>query len=341
MTAPSPARGWRSGRRLARALVAGVVITGLTVTAPASADYYAGLSAYEDGDFISAARELQPAAEQGDSRAQRLLGLLYRDGRGVLRDDVSAYVWLHLAAAAGEPRAAAERDRLAWKLEADDLDRAQRLASAWRPGRAIAATAPSAPAAAPTADYDLPELAGRPLDRQQVADLQWQLALHGYDPGPADGVAGPRTRAAIARYQADAGLPVDGEPSLALLDHVQYAEGPRQGQVAAQTDRALPPLEEEELGPPPDIVGDDEAETEALPEPERQPAAAGDVMDVYTRAIQQALARQGYYHGPIDGVLNGGTREAIRRYQSRHGLPETGEVSLELVNHVRLIAGAT
>src|SRR5262249_54340668 len=54
------------------------------------------------------------------------------------------------------------------------------------------------------------------------ADLQWQLAVHGYDPGPADGSFGPRTEAAIRQYQADAGLPVDGQPSPQLLDHLQY-----------------------------------------------------------------------------------------------------------------------
>lgn len=42
--------------------------------------------------------------------------------------------------------------------------------------------------------------------------LQRQLNARGYDPGPIDGRVGPRTRAAIARYQAAQGLPVTGSP---------------------------------------------------------------------------------------------------------------------------------
>lgn len=51
-------------------------------------------------------------------------------------------------------------------------------------------------------------------DRQA---LQRALTAAGYDTGGTDGVIGARTRAAIAAYQAAAGLPVTGEPSLELL----------------------------------------------------------------------------------------------------------------------------
>lgn len=36
------------------------------------------------------------------------------------------------------------------------------------------------------------------------------LTALGYDPGAIDGLAGPRTAAAVAQFQRDAGLPVDG-----------------------------------------------------------------------------------------------------------------------------------
>ena len=47
--------------------------------------------------------------------------------------------------------------------------------------------------------------------------LQERLTARGFDTGGADGVIGKRTTDAIAAYQASAGLPVTGEPSLALL----------------------------------------------------------------------------------------------------------------------------
>ncbi len=53
-----------------------------------------------------------------------------------------------------------------------------------------------------------------------VVRIQNALRFEGYDPGPADGVVGPRTRAAIRRYQADHGIEVTGEPSRNLQDRL-------------------------------------------------------------------------------------------------------------------------
>ena len=39
------------------------------------------------------------AAEQGDARAQNMLGAMYHDGDGVPKDDVEAYAWLSLSVA--------------------------------------------------------------------------------------------------------------------------------------------------------------------------------------------------------------------------------------------------
>jgi peptidoglycan hydrolase-like protein with peptidoglycan-binding domain len=65
--------------------------------------------------------------------------------------------------------------------------------------------------------------------------------------------------------------------------------------------------------------------------------AAPSLMAVYTMTVQQELARRGYDPGPPDGVLGYQTQAAIRDYQDDYGLPVDGQVSLELVNHLRLI----
>ncbi len=54
-----------------------------------------------------------------------------------------------------------------------------------------------------------------------VRDIQTKLAQQGFDPGPTDGKAGPRTRSAITQYQQKNNLLVDGNPSPALLSHMQ------------------------------------------------------------------------------------------------------------------------
>jgi membrane-bound lytic murein transglycosylase B len=51
-------------------------------------------------------------------------------------------------------------------------------------------------------------------DRQE---LQRRLTAAGFDTEGSDGVIGPKTRAAITAFQQSAGLPVTGEPTMALL----------------------------------------------------------------------------------------------------------------------------
>jgi lytic murein transglycosylase len=55
-------------------------------------------------------------------------------------------------------------------------------------------------------------------DRQA---LQQRLTAQGFDTGGSDGVIGAKTEAAISAYQASAGLPITGKPSLELLQRLQ------------------------------------------------------------------------------------------------------------------------
>jgi peptidoglycan hydrolase-like protein with peptidoglycan-binding domain len=54
-----------------------------------------------------------------------------------------------------------------------------------------------------------------------VYRTQSALAARGYDVGTPDGVMGPKTRAAIERYQVQNGILVDGQPSENLLTHIE------------------------------------------------------------------------------------------------------------------------
>ena len=55
--------------------------------------------------------------------------------------------------------------------------------------------------------------------------------------------------------------------------------------------------------------------------------------DYYALAVwvQKALARRGYYDGPIDGVIGKGTRRAIRGYRADYGLPVSSRIDDELL----------
>ncbi|HZE13836.1 MAG TPA: peptidoglycan-binding domain-containing protein [Chthoniobacterales bacterium] len=52
--------------------------------------------------------------------------------------------------------------------------------------------------------------------------------------------------------------------------------------------------------------------------------------------VQNALAREGYYNGAIDGRLSPATRNALRRYQRDHRLDVTGGVNQSVLHALRL-----
>jgi hypothetical protein len=48
-------------------------------------------------------------------------------------------------------------------------------------------------------------------------------------------------------------------------------------------------------------------------------------------AVQVALARRGYYHGAIDGIIGPMSRNAIQRYQASRGMAPTGVINYSLL----------
>jgi hypothetical protein len=65
-------------------------------------DIDAAYAAYQKGDYAVALQLARPMAEQGDSRAQSLLGLIYFNGHGVRRDEPEAINWYRRAADQGD-----------------------------------------------------------------------------------------------------------------------------------------------------------------------------------------------------------------------------------------------
>ena len=49
--------------------------------------------------------------------------------------------------------------------------------------------------------------------------------------------------------------------------------------------------------------------------------------DSIVASVQDQLAREGYYHGQIDGVPGPETRAALARYQTNHGLQVSGSLT--------------
>jgi hypothetical protein len=59
-----------------------------------------------------------------------------------------------------------------------------------------------------------------------------------------------------------------------------------------------------------------------------------------TRELQQALARQGYEVGPVDGLYGPQTRQAVMDWQMRNNMPATGRPDSRMLSSLGVTGGA-
>jgi len=158
----------------------------------------------------------------------------------------------------------------------------------------------------------------------RIAELQEGLAELGYDPGPVDGLLGPKTRAAITEFQRDQKMPVDQEYS-DILENLDILElmVDSERQRAPQRD-ALLAMSDDELIEFIERSSEEEAERISWLIPERfadlpirllldkwLPPDAGDVV-IYI-ALRQLL------YPP--------SREGVKQFQADIGAEATGELT--------------
>jgi hypothetical protein len=74
------------------------VVLLLAVNGQSSASMDEGIAAYNRGDYATALQMLRPLAEQGNTKAQNYLGLMYLKGLGVAQESQEAARWFKKAA---------------------------------------------------------------------------------------------------------------------------------------------------------------------------------------------------------------------------------------------------
>lgn len=241
-----------AGLRMAL-LAAGILAAGLPA-GPARADIQAATAAYQAGEYQRAFALLEPLAVQGDPQAQFLLGRMYAEGQGLLRDYSRAHTWLTLAANNGVSEALYAKSDVAGRMSTRDIiasmqrqtsiaDGTYELASAAGPaegagtdgagaevavagGGAAPAGAAQEQAAEPAqatpaaADDGIDDLSRRDL----VRAVQEELNRLGFDAGTPDGLFGPSTRGAIQAFERSAGREASGEATPDLLRALRAAD---------------------------------------------------------------------------------------------------------------------
>src|SRR5213080_1303187 len=88
-------------RRMKKQMIFGSLILAAQILGIAGAlagPWEDGMTAYNRGDYVPAIRLFRPLAEQGNAKAQNVLGVMYRRGQGVARNTVRAFVWFSRAA---------------------------------------------------------------------------------------------------------------------------------------------------------------------------------------------------------------------------------------------------
>lgn len=142
-----------------------------------------------------------------------------------------------------------------------------------------AAEKPTEPAVSDssTADGQPADSAKKPLGKEEIRRIQARLKTAGFDPGPIDGILGPKTRAVLLRVQAGCRIVNDlvGTFDTAISGPTADAQAPK------LTNAANISLNEEQI-----------------------------------RRIQERLKHAGFDPGPIDGVLGAKTKAAISRCKS-------------------------
>ncbi len=89
-----------------------------------------GMAAYNRGDYVPAMQLFRPLAQQGNAKAQNVLGTMYRRGQGVARNSVRAFVWFSRAAARGDATARGELREVSQTMTGEELAQAREMAEA-------------------------------------------------------------------------------------------------------------------------------------------------------------------------------------------------------------------
>ena len=173
-----------------------------------------------------------------------------------------------------------------------------------KPAPVVPLSGPAAAVSAQRKSADAKVDVTRPRS-DMVAEIQRELARHGFYDGAADGVYGPKTDTAIRDFEQAAGLRPSAEPNDMLLASIARSAIKAQP-VAIQRNDPIAAL----LAPSGRIV-----------------------------AVQRALTDFGY--GPLKptGLYDTETRSAIERFEKARRRPVSGQITDQLVRDLATLTG--
>lgn len=139
----------------------------------------------------------------------------------------------------------------------------------------------------------------RPGGSERVRELQRILQGLGVEPGPVDGLFGPRTERAVLAFQQAHGLAVDGVVGPQTLRHLRYHLGRENAFLSRGSGYS-------------------------------NAGGSGRV-----RQVQRALRTLRFRPGPVDGLFGPRTERAVLAFQQAHDLAVDGVVGPQTLRQVR------
>lgn len=155
----------------------------------------------------------EKAADLGVKDSQVNLGIMYTQGMGADKNLEAAYKWFAIANRAGDQDAGKKRDIVGNAMRPEQLKNARAQAESWKPQPINMAANTATPNPAWTNGGNTAKISKKDIIRK----TQSLLTRAGFDPGPADGLFGLKTRDAIISFQKRAGMEGTGEISPELL----------------------------------------------------------------------------------------------------------------------------
>ncbi|MEM9280174.1 MAG: SEL1-like repeat protein, partial [Pseudomonadota bacterium] len=155
------------------------------------------------------------AAEHGVRDSQVNLGIFLAKGTGVPVDLVESYKWFSIAAKSGDADAGQKRDFIADAMRPDQLEEARKRVENWKQ---IEPDAAANDVSIPDSWKNEEDKLALLTDQNSIAQAQTLLTKLGFDPGPADGVMGKKTRDAIAAFRAKSGLSVNDHLDIEFME---------------------------------------------------------------------------------------------------------------------------
>jgi TPR repeat protein len=115
-----------------RNIIGGMIlaIQSMGTVAAVAGPWEDGMAAYNRGDYMPAIRVFRTLAEQGNAKAQNVLGVMFRKGEGVPKNPARAYMWFSFAAKRGEAGAKAELREVSRTMTAQEISQAEAMAKA-------------------------------------------------------------------------------------------------------------------------------------------------------------------------------------------------------------------